>query len=52
MHLNIAIIEENTIRSGKLIDALMYYKGVKILHVVRSISQLISLVEVSSETRP
>ena len=52
MHLNIAIIEENTIRSGKLIDALMYYKGVKILHEVRSISQLISLVEVSSETRP
>jgi len=52
MHLNIAIIEENTIRSNKLIDALMYYKGVKILHVVRSISQLISLVEVGSDTRP
>lgn len=45
MNLNIAIIEENQLRSNKLIDTLLHYRGINIKHAVRSITQLIPLID-------
>lgn len=45
MDVNIAIVEENQLSSNKLIDTLLHYNGIKIKYAVRSITQLIPLIE-------
>jgi DNA-binding CsgD family transcriptional regulator len=45
MDVNIAIVEENQLRSNKLIDTLLHYRGIKIKYAVRSITQIILLIE-------